>query len=171
MKEGEGFERRQGEGSESGEWREVVRRRSSNQLAGNQLSTHYGNQVHRQWRRMSERGRKVGEHGGRSVTVFADKLPSNSTVAWLWSISGGAGKVIDVYPSRKKRRLNPLLFAFVRFTTEKDAQTAIQRLNGWEVWGCKIRISRAKYERKWDEMQQGGIERKGYEGIRESTHE
>ncbi|MED6171975.1 hypothetical protein PIB30_045838 [Stylosanthes scabra] len=66
---------------------------------------------------------------------------------WLWRVFGNVGKVIDVLLSRKKRDANSLWFAFIRFERREYAIRAIERLDGWKVWGCIIKILEVRYRR------------------------
>ncbi|XP_072061960.1 serine/arginine-rich splicing factor SC35-like [Arachis hypogaea] len=81
------------------------------------------------------------------VTVFADNLPRNSTVSWIWKVFGRARVVVDVFIPNKARERNQLKFAFVRYVSRTKALNVIQHLDGWIMWGCKLRLTEAKYIR------------------------
>ncbi|MED6152537.1 Serine arginine-rich splicing factor 2, partial [Stylosanthes scabra] len=93
------------------------------------------------------RNQPVDEEKGGMMTVFADNLPRNTTSAWVWKIFGNEGRVVDVYVLRKVRHRNPLMFTFVRFADRRDAVKAIQNLDGWVVWGCRLQVSEERYRR------------------------
>ncbi|MED6226169.1 hypothetical protein PIB30_100872, partial [Stylosanthes scabra] len=81
------------------------------------------------------------------VTIFVDNLPPNTTIDWLWHIFKLEGRVMDAFLSRKKRSSNPSLFGFVRFANRVEAQRAIKKRNGWVVWGYRIKLSEARYDK------------------------
>ncbi|MED6119643.1 hypothetical protein PIB30_013520 [Stylosanthes scabra] len=45
-------------------------------------------------------------------------------------------------------RSNKPMFAFIKFGKETYARRAMQRLDGWIVWGCRLRISKALHYRR-----------------------
>ncbi|MED6138501.1 hypothetical protein PIB30_074801 [Stylosanthes scabra] len=61
---------------------------------------------------------------------------------------GRTRRVIDVYLSRKIRKANPLQFAFIRYKSREEARRTIDHLDGWIVWGCRLRLSISKYRRE-----------------------
>ncbi|MED6208171.1 hypothetical protein PIB30_042624 [Stylosanthes scabra] len=82
-----------------------------------------------------------------SFSVFADNLPKDVTIEWLWKVFSSTGRVIDVYLSRKVRPRNPLKFAFIRYAYREEVQRTIEQLDGWLVWGCRIRLTESRYKR------------------------
>ncbi|MED6218583.1 hypothetical protein PIB30_027921 [Stylosanthes scabra] len=92
-------------------------------------------------------GVERGDRRSGTVTVFVDNLPTNTTLAWLWKISSRMGRVADAFLSKKKRDGNKLPFAFVRFANRSEALRSVQNLDDWVVWGCRLSVSLAKYER------------------------
>ncbi|MED6218077.1 hypothetical protein PIB30_023612 [Stylosanthes scabra] len=70
-----------------------------------------------------------------TVIIFADNLPLNTIVGWLWRVFGKEGK------------------------SRREAMSAIRRLDGWRVWGCEIKLKEA---RKRNEERD---ERKGDDGF------
>ncbi|MED6172803.1 hypothetical protein PIB30_053299 [Stylosanthes scabra] len=114
---------------------------------GHNYHTHDQHLSHNVFRR--ERSKSYGDAG--EVAMFLDNLPSSTTLALMWKIFGREGKVVDVFLSRKRRTSNNLKFGFVRFICQAEAVCAIERLDGWIVWGCKISVAIAKYGRmrKW----------------------
>ncbi|MED6136069.1 hypothetical protein PIB30_052486 [Stylosanthes scabra] len=81
-------------------------------------------------------------------SVLADNLPIDATKRWLWKVFSSTGRVEDIYLSIKVRKGNPLRFAFIIFKTREEARRAIEQLDGWIVWGCRISVSESKYRRK-----------------------
>ncbi|KAK8546838.1 hypothetical protein V6N13_093880 [Hibiscus sabdariffa] len=67
------------------------------------------------------------------------------------------GDVVDVFIARKLSRIGKL-FGFVRFEKQEDANKAIERLNGFVLYGAKLSVSMAKYtggRPKWIQKIQG----------------
>ncbi|MED6215077.1 hypothetical protein PIB30_109767, partial [Stylosanthes scabra] len=130
------------EGFGDGEWQRVNRRkpRFGTQPGHKQVWNGYGGRY--SWRKKDFKAME-----NRLVTIFIDNLPKSTTIDWLWTVFGLEGKIADVYLSKKVRPKNPLPFAFVRFEDCEAAHRAIDRRNGWVVWGCKLRVSEAKYKR------------------------
>ncbi|MED6115335.1 hypothetical protein PIB30_089469 [Stylosanthes scabra] len=140
---------KEGEGSGSDEWN-LVRNRNRNS------HHHWNKHQPTPHRAHSLSASAFGQHrgirgdfqgNGTVVTLFADNLPPNTTVDWLWRIFRLEGHVVDAFLSRKKRVGNPSLFGFVRFTNKAEAERAIQKRNGWVVWGHKIKLSIVRYEK------------------------
>ncbi|MED6157585.1 hypothetical protein PIB30_024590 [Stylosanthes scabra] len=71
-----------------------------------------------------------------TMTIFADNLPLSTTIGWLWRIFGKEGKY------------------------RVEALNVIRRLDRWNVWGCNIKLKKARYgrieERKRNELQGEG---------------
>ncbi|MED6114339.1 hypothetical protein PIB30_079314 [Stylosanthes scabra] len=45
------------------------------------------------------------------------------------------------------RRGNPLKFAFIRYKTREEVRRTIEQLDGWIVWGCKVKLTESRYRR------------------------
>ncbi|MED6177440.1 hypothetical protein PIB30_098164 [Stylosanthes scabra] len=66
----------------------------------------------------------------RSHSIFVDNLPTEVRKETLRRIFEREGNVVDVFISRKRRRANPSIFAFVRFNAKEGAVRAVQNLDG-----------------------------------------
>ncbi|KAK8701943.1 hypothetical protein V6N13_020318 [Hibiscus sabdariffa] len=62
----------------------------------------------------------------------------------LWFAFARHGDVVDAFISTK-RNIKGRRFDFVRFSKKTDADRAIERLNGFKLFGSKITVSVAKY--------------------------
>ena len=69
-------------------------------------------------------------------SVFVDNLPESMSRGWLWQLFSGDGEVVDVFISRKERRLSKAPFGFVRFTRRGQALEAVKRMHGMEIRGA-----------------------------------
>ncbi|MED6197045.1 hypothetical protein PIB30_053070 [Stylosanthes scabra] len=83
-----------------------------------------------------------------TFNIFVDNLPVDMIKEWLWNVFGRSGKVVDIYISRKIRKANPLRFAFIRYKFKDEALRTIDHLDGWIVWGCRLRLTEARYRRR-----------------------
>ena len=99
--------------------------------------------------------------GNRTFSLFVDFIPLSLSNQALRSIFEIAGRVIDVFISRKARKFRKEAFGFVRFSKLKDAKYAIHNLDGFEVNGRRLSVSMAKYrkggaliERRWPPAEQ-----------------
>ncbi|MED6179443.1 hypothetical protein PIB30_001207 [Stylosanthes scabra] len=82
-----------------------------------------------------------------TFSIFADNLPADASLGWLWKVFSSVGEVVDVYLSRKRRTNNPLRFAFIRYKSRNEALRAIEQYDGWIVWGCEIKLTESRYKR------------------------
>ncbi|MED6133242.1 hypothetical protein PIB30_026567 [Stylosanthes scabra] len=109
-----------------------------------------------------EKQRRHTWNEGNTFSVFADNPPQDATLQWLWKVFGSTGRVLDVYLSRKVRPKNPLKFAFIRYGTKEEAQKTIEQLDGWLVWGNKIRLTESRYRRdSSSDMRNNGVQSDG----------
>ncbi|KAH1098821.1 hypothetical protein J1N35_015742 [Gossypium stocksii] len=65
----------------------------------------------------------------------------------LWALFGNHGDVVDAFIPTKRCR-NGKRFGFMRYTNERDAQKAINRLNGFSLLGKRIGVKIARYNGK-----------------------
>lgn len=89
--------------------------------------------------------------GGRTsnnhTTLFIDNLPRGIISEWTRDLFSEFGKIVDVFVSKKKRKSNSLAFGFVRFSKLEDARRAVEKLDGHEIKGLKIKVSMARYDK------------------------
>eukprot|EP00429_Kryptoperidinium_foliaceum_P099849 CAMPEP_0176259152 /NCGR_PEP_ID=MMETSP0121_2-20121125/38928_1 /TAXON_ID=160619 /ORGANISM="Kryptoperidinium foliaceum, Strain CCMP 1326" /LENGTH=122 /DNA_ID=CAMNT_0017599039 /DNA_START=119 /DNA_END=484 /DNA_ORIENTATION=+ len=57
------------------------------------------------------------------------------------------GEVGDVFIPRPKNSSRQSGFAFVRFHSERDGSEALRKMNGYDLDGCRLSVSRAQYGR------------------------
>ncbi|KAL4387762.1 hypothetical protein GQ457_09G013100 [Hibiscus cannabinus] len=77
---------------------------------------------------------------------------------------GFHGDVVDSFVANKRDR-NGRRFGFVRFSNRWDATRAIERLNGFNLYGSRISVSFAKYESRssyWRKVKPSGYRNQGY---------
>ncbi|MED6106000.1 hypothetical protein PIB30_000786 [Stylosanthes scabra] len=139
-----------GEGNANNQWRVVTRKKPNGHWR-------QGRQTLAQFQRRSTvSDRKTTTTGEicqgtwiekNTFSFFVDNLPLDASIRWLWKVFSRFGRVKDIYLSRKVRKSNPLKFAFIRFRTKEDASRAIEQLDGWIVWGCKIALSESRFRR------------------------
>ncbi|KAH7296895.1 hypothetical protein KP509_26G043800 [Ceratopteris richardii] len=72
------------------------------------------------------------------------------------------GKVVDVFIPRDRRSGDSRGFAFVRYKHSKEAQKAIEHLDGRNVDGRNISVQFAKYGREMELIQKGRITRENF---------
>ncbi|KAL4375969.1 hypothetical protein GQ457_02G030320 [Hibiscus cannabinus] len=80
----------------------------------------------------------------KAVTLYVDNLPKALHWQGLWHIFAQHGDVVD---SVNKLNRGGRRFGFVRFEREVDADRAKERLNGLLVYGCKIFVGLARYNK------------------------
>ncbi|CAO2830854.1 unnamed protein product [Amaranthus hypochondriacus] len=109
---------------------------------------HRGEPRHRWWRGPREPSpHGLGASSKKLVTLFVDGISSTITLQNLRELFEKHGKVMDVYISGKKRKLVKESFGFVRYSTEKEAQEAMKKLDDFVVHGVKLKVSKAKYKK------------------------
>ena len=99
----------------------------------------------------------IGRIERNSFNVFVDNLPLSMSKGWLFQLFGWAGKVTDIYMSRKQRKSSQNPFAFVRYASRFAAEKAICDLDGMVIRKCKMRVSKAKYGRQGKETGSGKV--------------
>ncbi|KAK8595045.1 hypothetical protein V6N13_015954 [Hibiscus sabdariffa] len=81
------------------------------------------------------------------VTLFVENLPLSMHWKGLWFAFARHGIVRDVFISRRLSK-GGKRFGFVRFESMTDALRAVERLNGFSLYGFKISVALAKYKGK-----------------------
>ncbi|KAK8557266.1 hypothetical protein V6N13_013541 [Hibiscus sabdariffa] len=79
------------------------------------------------------------------VTLFVNNLPPFLHWSGLKQVFGRQGDVVDSFIANKLDRLGRR-FGFVRFSNNRDADRAIERLNGFNLYGARIEVSYAKFQ-------------------------
>ncbi|KAK8578612.1 hypothetical protein V6N13_100440 [Hibiscus sabdariffa] len=90
------------------------------------------------WKRGGCRQRQV-------FTLFIENLSEKLHWQGLWFAFGRHGEVVDAFIARK-RNCRGQRFGFVRYGKRIDAERAIRSLNGFVLFGSKIKVSMARYK-------------------------
>lgn len=75
--------------------------------------------------------------------VFVGNLNYETTSQQLSDFLAEAGEVVDVFLPNDRNTGRPRGFAFVEFSTEAEAEAAIERFDGSELGGRSLRINAA----------------------------
>ena len=101
-----------------------------------------------QWRSGLRESKQTSvRHRISTVSLFIDNLPKGLARAWLRGLFERCGKVIDLFISTKLRPSKDVSFGFVRYGSVAEAESAINRFNGYAVRGIKLAVSMARYNR------------------------
>ncbi|CAM9765104.1 unnamed protein product, partial [Hapterophycus canaliculatus] len=98
------------------------------------------------------------------ITLKVDNVPYNSSIEDLRRIFEKYGELGDVYMPRDLRTGEPRGFAFVRFMDQRDADDAIDRMDGEYFAGRELRIQYARKRRPEGSYGGGGGGGGGYGG-------
>lgn len=81
------------------------------------------------------------------VSLKVDNLTYRTRIEHLEPLFSKYGKVGDIYIPRNYRTQESRGFAFVRFYDRRDAEDALERLDGKQLDGREIRVSKAMHGR------------------------
>ncbi|GAA50546.1 serine/arginine-rich splicing factor 2 [Clonorchis sinensis] len=81
------------------------------------------------------------------VSLKVDNLAYRTTIEDLRRVFSRYGEVGDVYIPRDPYTFESRGFAFVRYPTDREADSAIREMDGRRIDGREIRVQRAKYGR------------------------
>jgi len=98
-----------------------------------------------------------------ATKLFVGNLSFNATTADLEALFGQAGAVSSVNIISDKFTGQSRGFGFVEMGSTQEAQTAIERFNGYELQGRALTVNEAKPQ----EARSGGGDRSGGGGRRE----
>ncbi|KAK8624876.1 hypothetical protein V6N13_089762 [Hibiscus sabdariffa] len=88
---------------------------------------------------------EFGVHkGSRVITLYVSNLPSKLHWSGLRQIFGFHGDVVDSFIASKLNKYGERS-GFVRFSNITDAFRAIERLNGYPLYGSRIAVSLARF--------------------------
>ena len=79
-----------------------------------------------------------------NAKVFVGNLSFETTQYELENLMSQAGKIESVYFPTDRATGRPRGFAFVEFTTDEEAEKAIEELNDAELGGRKLRVNAAE---------------------------
>ncbi|XP_039004721.1 uncharacterized protein LOC120131927 [Hibiscus syriacus] len=80
-------------------------------------------------------------------TLFVQNIPPRYHWSGLRQLFGRHGDVVSSYIARKNDRLGKR-FGFVRFSKKEDTERAMQRLNGFWLFGYRLSVKEARYRAK-----------------------
>ncbi|MGE0455675.1 MAG: RNA recognition motif domain-containing protein [Vicinamibacteria bacterium] len=87
------------------------------------------------------------EGGAISSKVFVGNLSFDTTSEELQALFGEVGEVSQVVVPADRLSGRPRGFAFVEFATSEVATQAIEKFDGYELGGRKLRVNEATSER------------------------
>ncbi|GMJ10120.1 hypothetical protein HRI_004681200 [Hibiscus trionum] len=96
-------------------------------------------------RRNSNWKRNDRDRRQQIFTLFIEKLSEKLHWQGLWHASRRHVDVSDAFIARKRDERGRR-FGFVRFGKRIDAERAIERLNGFVLYGSRIRVSMAGFK-------------------------
>ena len=79
-----------------------------------------------------------------SRKIFVGNLNYETTQSQLTDLLAQVGEIKDVYLPSDRVTGRPRGFAFVEFSTEEEAQQAIEKFNEFEFAGRKLRVNEAE---------------------------
>ena len=79
-----------------------------------------------------------------SRKVFVGNLNYETTQSQLTDLLAEAGEIKDVYLPSDRVTGRPRGFAFVEYSSEEEAQAAIEKFNDYELAGRKLRVNEAE---------------------------
>lgn len=99
------------------------------------------------------------------VSLKVDNLSYRTTADDLKPIFEKYGDVGDIYIPRDHYTKESRGFAFIRFYDKRDAEDAMERLDGYVIDGRDIRVQLARYGRPADppHVRYGGGRDRGYD--------
>jgi len=119
---------------------------------------------------MSDRG---GGRGSRQspkidgmISLKVDNLTYRTTPDDLRRVFERCGEVGDIYIPRDRYTRESRGFAFVRFYDKRDAEDALEAMDGRMLDGRELRVQMARYGRPTSPRQNYGGRRGGYGGRR-----
>jgi len=107
------------------------------------------------------RGRGPPPDTSRMISLKVDNLTYRTTSDDLEYLFEKYGKVGDVYIPKDHRTRESRGFAFVRFYDKRDAEDAMEALDGRQYDGRELRVEIAKYGRPDNDRNRGGGDRGG----------
>ncbi|KAG5450913.1 Serine/arginine-rich splicing factor 8 [Clonorchis sinensis] len=91
------------------------------------------------------------------VSLKVDNLAYRTTIEDLRRVFSRYGEVGDVYIPRDPYTFESRGFAFVRYPTDREADSAIREMDGRRIDGREIRVQRAKYGRPNSRRMSGAV--------------
>ncbi|KAK8693996.1 hypothetical protein V6N13_071560 [Hibiscus sabdariffa] len=79
------------------------------------------------------------------ITLFVSSLPSKLHWTGLRQTFGRHGDLVDAYVASKRDKQGRG-FGFVRFSNQRDADRAMERLNGFYLYGFKLRVTEERFK-------------------------
>ncbi|KAK8633330.1 hypothetical protein V6N13_014176 [Hibiscus sabdariffa] len=98
--------------------------------------------------RADRRGKDEEEGKQGVISLFVENLPESLHWKGVWFAFARHGEVVNVYITRKRSRWGKR-FGFVRMENMRDANRAIQRLNGFTLYGSRLVVKIARDKHGW----------------------
>lgn len=95
------------------------------------------------------------------VSLKVDNLTYRTTPEDLRRVFERCGEVGDIYIPRDRHTRESRGFAFVRFYDKRDAEDALQEMDGRVLDGRELRVQMARYGRPTSPQRSGGRDRGG----------
>ncbi|KAK8624680.1 hypothetical protein V6N13_089569 [Hibiscus sabdariffa] len=83
----------------------------------------------------------------QDVTLFVENIPTRMQWKGLWHLFARHGDVVRTFITRKLSR-GGKRFSIVGFENNIDAERAMERLNGFSVYGYKLTVKKAFQDKK-----------------------
>lgn len=80
-------------------------------------------------------------------TLYVDNLPGDIHKVWIYNLFARYGKIRDLFIPNKVSKTTGQKFGFVRFSSEKEADQAVEGINGAWVWGFELVVKYASYSK------------------------
>ncbi|KAK8561276.1 hypothetical protein V6N12_048350 [Hibiscus sabdariffa] len=104
--------------------------------------------MEQQEKRADRRGKDEEEGKQGVISLFVENLPESLHWTGLWFAFARYGEVVNVYIARKRSR-GGKRFGFARMENMGDANRAIQRLNGFALYGSRLVVKIARDIQGW----------------------
>ncbi|KAK8613648.1 hypothetical protein V6N13_101405 [Hibiscus sabdariffa] len=104
--------------------------------------------MEQQEKRADQRGKDEEEGKQGVISLYVENLPESLNWKGLWFAFARHGEVVNVYIARK-RSIGGKRFGFVRMENMGDANRAIQRLNGFTLYGSRLVVKIARDKHCW----------------------
>ncbi|CRK86317.1 CLUMA_CG000189, isoform A [Clunio marinus] len=94
------------------------------------------------------------------ISLKVDNLTYRTTPEDLRRVFERCGEVGDIYIPRDRHTRESRGFAFVRFFDKRDAEDALQEMDGRVLDGRELRVQMARYGRPTSPQRRGGRDRR-----------
>ncbi|KAI8536896.1 hypothetical protein RHMOL_Rhmol10G0292300 [Rhododendron molle] len=88
------------------------------------------------------------DSGVEIFSLFIDNLPKDTQKIWIYNLFSRFRKIRDLYIPNKTSKITGQQFGFVRFGNRNEAIKAAEEINGSWVWGHKLVVNLARFQRQ-----------------------